>query len=77
MKVYGIDKNKNKVEYNVIMTFKGTSDYVIYTDNTTDDKENLRIYSAIYDPKTSLLVREPKTKEELNEVKEALASIII
>ena len=77
MNIFGIDKKGNKIKYDVIMTFKASNDYVIYTDNTMDENDNLRIYSAIYDPKTSLIVRGVKTKAELEEVKEAFESAII
>lgn len=77
MNIFGIDKKGNKIKYDVIMTFKGSNDYVIYTDNSVDENDCLRIYSAIYDPNTSLLVRNVSTQEELEEVKEALQEAII
>lgn len=77
MNIFGIDKNGNKIKYDVIMTFKGSNDYVIYTDNSVDDNDCLRIYSAVYDPRTSLLVRNVSTTEELEEIKEALQEAII
>lgn len=77
MKVYGLDKNKNKLEYDVIMTFKGSQDFVLYTDNSVDKNNNLIVFSAVYDPKTGLILREPNSKKELNEIKEALDSTII
>ena len=77
MKVYAIDHNDNKIEYDVIMTFKGSNDYVIYTNNSIDSKGNLKIYSAIYDPDTGLILRNPNTKEELEEIKKAFESSII
>ena len=77
MKVYGLDKNKNKLEYDVIMTFKGSQDFVLYTDNSVDKNNNLIIYSAVYDPKTGLIVREPNSKKELKEIEEAFNSSIV
>ena len=75
MKIYGLDKKGNKLSYDVIMTFKGSNDYVIYTDNSVDDNNNLKIFSAIYDPKTELLMREPSSEKELQEIKEALKTV--
>lgn len=77
MKVYGLDKNKNKLEYDVIMTFKGSQDFVLYTDNCVDKNNNLIIYSAIYDPSTNLIVREPNNKKELSEIEEAIKSAVV
>lgn len=77
MNIFGIDKNGHKVKYDVIMTFKGSQDFVIYTDNTVDEKDNLRIYSAVYNPETCLLVRNVETKEEIEEVKKAFEEAII
>lgn len=77
MNIYGIDKKGNKIKYDVIMTFKGSNDYVIYTDNSVDENDCLRIYSAIYDPKTSLLVRNVNKVEELEEIKQALKEVIV
>lgn len=77
MNIFGIDKKGNKIKYDVIMTFKGSNDYVIYTDNSVDENDCLRIYSAIYDPSTSLLIRNVSTHEELEEIKEALQEAII
>ena len=59
------------------MTFKGSSDFVIYTDNVVDDNDNLKVYSAVYDPKTNLIIRQVSSKKELEEVKEAFESAII
>ena len=75
MKIYGLDKKGNIIAYDVIMTFKGSNDYVIYTDNSIDENNNLKVYSAIYNPKTELLIREPSSELELKEVKEALKSV--
>ena len=77
MKVYGLDKNKNKLEYDVIMTFKGSQDFVLYTDDSVDKNNNLIIYSAVYDPKIGLIVREPNSKKELKEIEEAFNSSIV
>lgn len=77
MKVYGLDKNKNKLEYDVIMTFKGSQNFVLYTNNTVDKNDNLIVYSAVYDPKTGLIIREPNSKKELEEISEAMNEAII
>lgn len=43
-------------EFEILYTFKSfktNKDYIIYTDNTYDEKENLNIYSSIYYPQNS------------------------
>ncbi len=77
MKVYGIDGNNKKLEYTAVMTFKGTQHFVVYTDMTVDKNGNLKLYSAVYDPSTSLLIREPSNKHELEEIKEAIRTYFI
>ncbi len=50
-----------KKEFDVIFTFKNENndkDYIVYTDNSTDDDGNVRVYASIFDPnkeKTELI----------------------
>ena len=77
VKIFGFDAKGKKVKYDVIMTFKGSQNFVIYTDNSVDENDNLRVYSAVYDPETKMLVRNVEDEKELEEVKIAFESIII
>ena len=60
--------NGTIIEYNVILTFlneQNNKNYVIYTDNTLDQNNKIRIYAAIYNPNISNpYLGEPTTKEE-------------
>lgn len=76
MKVYALDTNKNVIEYEVIMTFKGSQNFVIYTDNTIENGK-LAIYSAVYDPETGKILRDIKTQEEAKEIAKAFKESII
>lgn len=41
------------VEYNIILAFlwlKTKKNYIVYTDNTLDEDDNLNVYAAIYYP---------------------------
>ena len=52
-KIYGVYKDGEQREFNVILTYKSENtqkDYVVYTDNTYDDEDKLRIYASIYNP---------------------------
>lgn len=77
VKIFGFDEKGKKIQYDVIMTFKGSQNFVIYTDNSVDENDNLRIYSAVYDSETKMIVRNIDSKEELNEVKAAFESAIV
>jgi len=46
------DKNE-QVECEVLFTFESEEthkNYIVYTDNTTDDSGNVKVYASIYDP---------------------------
>ena len=48
------DENGNDVEYEVLLTFESNEtnkNYMLYTDNTTDEDGNIKVYASIYVPK--------------------------
>ena len=48
------DENGNDVEYEVLLTFESNEtnkNYMLYTDNTTDEDGNIKVYASIYEPK--------------------------
>ena len=66
-KIYTQTKDGKKIEFDVILTFKNENngkDYIVYTDNSIDDHNKLRIYSSIYNPNTLEFIGNPETKEE-------------
>ena len=43
----------NEVEYEVLFTFESNEtnkNYIVYTDNTTDEEGNIKVYASIYEP---------------------------
>lgn len=49
-----IDDTGKEVSYDVLFTFDSDEtgkSYIVYTDNTKDDKGNVEVYASIYDPK--------------------------
>ncbi len=49
-----LDENGKEVTCEVLFTFESeetNKNYIVYTDNTTDDKGNVRVYASIFDPK--------------------------
>ena len=66
-KIYTTTKEGNKIEYDVILTFKNNKnnkDYVVYTDNELDNQKKLKIYAATYNPLTNEFIDVPESKEE-------------
>ena len=54
-----MDENGKEVTCEVLFTFDSEEtkkSYMVYTDNTTDDDGNVKVYASIYDPK------DPQTK---------------
>lgn len=50
-----IDKDGNEIQCEVLFTFESEEtkkNYIVYTDNTKDNKGNIRVFASIYDPNT-------------------------
>ena len=48
-----MDENGKEVTCEVLFTFDSEEtkkNYIVYTDNTTDEEGNVRVYASIYDP---------------------------
>ena len=48
-----LDENGNEIVYDVLFTFESDEtgkNYIVYTDNTKDEKGNIEVYASIYDP---------------------------
>lgn len=48
-----LDENGKEVTCEVLFTFDSEEtkkSYIVYTDNTTDDDGNVRVYASIFDP---------------------------
>lgn len=46
-------ENGEEKKYNTLFTFKcleNNKDYVVYTDNTTDEEGNLNVFTSVYNP---------------------------
>jgi uncharacterized protein YrzB (UPF0473 family) len=47
------NKEGKEVECDVLFTFESDEtkkNYIVYTDNTTDDEGNIKVFASIYDP---------------------------
>ncbi len=79
-KISTILPNGMKQEFDVILTFKNENtqkDYVVYTDNSIDENNKLRIYASIYEPLTLKFLGNPETKEEWDEIYRLLDKILL
>ena len=48
-----LDDNGNEVVYDVLFTFESDEtgkNYIVYTDNSRDDKGNIEVYASVYHP---------------------------
>lgn len=56
-----LDENGKEITCEVLFTFDSEEtkkSYIVYTDNTTDEEGNVKVYASIYDPnkeKTELI----------------------
>lgn len=69
------EKDGTEKEYEIIMLFKWSKtkkNYIIYTDNTVDDEDNLRVLAAIYYPENNGKLEPVETEEEWDEIENRL-----
>jgi uncharacterized protein YrzB (UPF0473 family) len=48
-----IDENGKEIECEALFTFESEEtkkNYIVYTDNTTDEEGNIRVYASVYTP---------------------------
>ena len=77
-RIFSVEKNGEKREYDVILTFKkekNGKDYVVYTDNIYDKENKLKIYAAIYNPLTNEYIETVESKEEWMEIAKLLDKV--
>ena len=85
MKFKVIDENGKEMECEVLFTFESdetNKNYIVYTDNTTDEGGNTKVYASIYTPDSEDLNLQPiETDKEwkiietiLNELQEEVKS---
>jgi len=79
-KIYTTNKDGIKQEFDVILTFTNelnNKDYVVYTDNSYDKENKLKIYAAIYNPSTLEYISGVETQEEWNEIIKLLDNALL
>lgn len=74
-----LDDQGKEIECEILFTFNSEEtkkDYMVYTDNTTDEEGNIKVYASIFDPnaeKTELIPIE--TEREWKIIETILESI--
>ena len=61
-----IDENGKEVTCEVLFTFDSEEtkkNYIVYTDNTTDDEGNIRVYASTFDPNSETTELKPIESE--------------
>ena len=79
-KIFTIQENGEKQEYDVLFTFRSEvtkKDYVIYTDEVYDEKGKLRIFAAVYNPLTNEFIEGVESKEEWIEIGKILDKVLL
>ncbi len=62
-----IGENGEIIDCDVLFTFKNTAAnrcYIVYTENTTDEKGDTEVYASIFDPDDKTLTLHPIETEE-------------
>lgn len=74
-----MDENGKEVTCEVLFTFDSEEtkkNYIVYTDNTTDEEGNVRVYASTFDPSTENTELKPiETDREWKIVETILESI--
>ena len=74
-----MDDNGKEVTCEVLFTFDSEEtkkNYIVYTDNTTDDEGNVRVYASVFDPASEKTELKPiETDREWKIIETILESI--
>ena len=74
-----IDENGHEVVYDVLFTFESeetNKNYIVYTDQSKDDKGNIQVYASIYDPENPNSKLEPiETEKEWKVIETILETL--
>lgn len=77
--VYEVLDDGTKVCYDVILTFHNDDydkDYIVYTDNTYDEDDKLRIYASVYDSYNNTFIGSVDTDEEWDTINRLLKEVL-
>ena len=74
-----IDKDGKEIEFEILFTFKSdetNKNYMVYTDNTTDEEGNTKVYASVFNPNAEPLELLPvETEREWKVIETIITSI--
>lgn len=74
-----IDKDGKKIEFEILFTFESdetNKNYMVYTDNTTDEEGNTKVYASVFNPNAEPLELLPvETEREWKVIETIITSI--
>lgn len=73
-----LDEKGNELKYEILMSFmwtKTNKNYIVYTDNTTDDDDNLNIYASIFYNENGTRLDPIETDYEWDEIDKRLEKL--
>ncbi len=77
--IYEMLDDGTKKSYDVILTFHNDDndkDYIVYTDNTYDENDKLKIYASIYNSYDNTFLGHPNTDEEWDVINKLLKEVL-
>ena len=74
-----IDKEGKEIEFEVLFTFESNEtnkNYMVYTDNSKDEKGNIRVFASVFNPSDEPLEVLPvETQREWKKIETILDSV--
>ena len=74
-----IDKDGKEIEFEILFTFESdetNKHYMVYTDNTTDEEGNTKVYASVFNPNAEPLELLPvETEREWKVIETIITSI--
>ena len=75
-----IDENDNVITYEILlsfMLFDTGKHYVVYTDNTYNENNELNVYASIYNPLDDTKLEKIETEQEWNIINNQINKLIL
>ena len=74
-----IDKDGKEIEFEILFTFESdetNKNYMVYTDNTTDEEGNTKVYASVFNPNAEPLELLPvETEREWKVIETIITSV--
>lgn len=71
-----VNNEGKEMECEVLFTFESDEtkkNYIVYTDNTTDEAGNIRVYASIYNPNEDQMTLQPvESEQEWNTIEQIM-----